>query len=103
MSRKIGVAVVGCGRIGLTHLEAIKEIPDRVNLTAIVDINPELLHNLAEKYRPKRIYTLISEALKDQEIEAIILALPHNLHCPIPCRQPQPKSIFWWKNPWRPQ
>jgi predicted dehydrogenase len=83
MSNKIGIAVIGCGRIGITHLEAIKELSDRVELIAVVDINNEMLERIAGKYRPKRSYSSVEDVLKDPEVEAVVVALPHNLHCPV--------------------
>lgn len=83
MANKVRIAVIGCGRIGLTHLEAIKELSDQVELIALVDMNRELLNKIAEKYRPNKTYSSIPEALRDPEIDATIIALPHNLHCPV--------------------
>jgi predicted dehydrogenase len=92
MADKIGIAVIGCGRIGITHLEAIKDLSDSVELVAIVEMNTEILQRVTEKYRPKRSYSSITKALQDNEIDAVVLALPHNLHCPITLQAAEAKK-----------
>lgn len=83
MTKKIKIAVVGLGRVGITHLEAIKELPDQIDLIALVDSNTEILKKVASIYKPKKSYSSFEAVLKDSEVEAVLLALPHNLHCPI--------------------
>ncbi len=59
MAKKTGIAVIGCGRIGATHLEAIKDLPDQAELVAIVDMNTEILQKMVEKHRRRsRIHPL---------------------------------------------
>lgn len=83
MSHKLGIAVIGCGRIGITHLEAMKELSNRIELAALVDTNPQVLQKVADQYKPLKAYSSLEEALADPRIEAAIVALPHSLHCPV--------------------
>ncbi len=83
MSHKLGIAVIGCGRIGITHLEAIKELSNRIELAALVDTNPQALQKVAGQYKLPKTYSSVEEALRDPKVEAAIVALPHNLHCPV--------------------
>ena len=83
MAKKTGIAVIGCGRIGTTHLEAIKDLPEQADLVAIVDTNSGILGKMADKYGPKKTYSSMADALRDPEIEAVVVALPHHLHCPV--------------------
>ena len=46
--KKFRVAVIGCGGIAQTHLEAYKSIPE-VEIVAGVDIDPERLKLMEEK------------------------------------------------------
>ena len=52
-------------------------------MIAIVDMNTEILQKTTDKYRPKKSYSSIENALKDPEVDAVVVALPHNLHCPV--------------------
>ena len=47
--KKFRVAVIGCGGIAQTHLEAYKSIPE-VEIVAGVDIDPERLKLMEEKW-----------------------------------------------------
>lgn len=81
MASKIGVALIGCGRIGITHLRAIQELPEEIELVAVVDANTDILKKISKRYGPKKTYSSIENALKDPEIHAVILSLPNNQHC----------------------
>lgn len=77
---KIGVAVFGCGRIGQTHLRSITKLPDLATLVAAVDSREELARENARRFGAKKWYTSIEEALADDEIFAVVVALPHTFH-----------------------
>ena len=68
MSNKLGIAVIGCGRISISHLEAIKELSNRVELTALVDTNPQVLQKVADQYKPQKAYSSVEEALQDPKL-----------------------------------
>jgi len=70
-SKKIGIAVVGAGRISVAHLESIRKLADKIKLVAIVDINEKIAKEKTEKYGSERYYTKFSDALRNPEIEAV--------------------------------
>ena len=43
------VAVIGCGRQGMLHLEAYEAIPD-VEIAAVCDVDPARAQSAAERY-----------------------------------------------------
>ena len=79
MNDKIKIAVIGTGSIGLMHLEAIEQSDD-FELCAVCDVNEKAVKPIAEKYGVK-YYTDYHEITSDLGIEAVILNLPHFLHC----------------------
>ena len=79
---RVGVAVIGCGRVGRTHIESIKELSDIAFLAAVVDTEKDLAQETGDKYATK-FYTRIEEALGDARIGAIVICLPHDLHTPV--------------------
>jgi len=79
---KIGVAVIGCGRVGRTHIESIKELNAIANLVAVVDAEKDLARLTGDRYGTN-YYTSIEEALGDHHIEAVVVCLPHDLHTPV--------------------
>jgi len=80
MSKKIGLAVIGSGRIAYSHLTAISNLKNKAELIATVDIVEEVAREAASKFEAKRYYTSLDDALNDKEIEAVIICLPHYLH-----------------------
>ncbi len=82
MQKKLGIGVVGCGRVSEFHLLAINRIRE-VNLIAVADINKERSKEAAQKYSAKRYFLTAGELFQDPEINAVVLCVPHFLHCPI--------------------
>ena len=83
VSEQFGIALVGCGRISGSHLRGIEEMGDIVRLVATVDIIADRARAKAEAHGAARWYMSTEEAFADPEIEGVILALPHYLHCPV--------------------
>ena len=75
----IKIAVVGTGAIGRHHLVAITESKD-CELCAICDLNQVVLSELAIQYCVP-VFTDYREIVKGVVVDAVILNLPHWLHC----------------------
>lgn len=75
------IAVVGLGSIGLSHLSALATI-DCFALSAVCDVNEAVAKKLSEKYSVP-YYTDYKELAADCDAEAVILNLPHWLHCEV--------------------
>jgi scyllo-inositol 2-dehydrogenase (NADP+) len=74
----IDVAVVGLGKMGLSHLAMIKAHPE-VNLVGVCDATGYLLDVLA-KYTGVRTYKDLGRMLDEAKPQAIIVATPTHLH-----------------------
>ena len=73
------IAVVGTGIIGLDHLKAIN-VSDELELVAVCDLNEEKVRAIAEEYGVP--YFLDYKEIPDKtDAEAVILNLPHGIHC----------------------
>jgi len=79
--KKIGIAVIGCGQIAEAHLQAIAKVSD-AELVAVTDVVEEKSRSVADRYGAKA-YTTLEELLDDESVDAVVLPLPHHLHCPI--------------------
>lgn len=79
---KVGIAVIGVGRIGITHLDAIKSCNDKATIAAVIDIDESRAQRVAKEFGTK-YYTSIQAGLKDPEIDAMVICLSHNLHHPV--------------------
>lgn len=79
---KVGVAVVGVGRIGITHLDAIKNCADQARIAAVIDIDKSRAEKVAGDFNTK-YYTNLEAGLKDPEIDALVICLSHDQHFPV--------------------
>ena len=77
----IKVAVIGLGKMGLSHQSIINMHPD-VKLTAVCDSSRFVL-DMLEKYSGVRGYTNLSKMLEQEKLDAVIIATPSKLHGPM--------------------
>lgn len=82
MTSKVGLAVIGLGRISQTHIDAIQALPERCELVAVADLQEELAYKVATQHQVTP-YTSVDEVLQDERVEGVVICLPHNLHAPI--------------------
>tara|TARA_B110000027_G_C16086789_1_gene286380 strand:+ start:319 stop:1353 length:1035 start_codon:yes stop_codon:yes gene_type:complete len=75
--KKINISIVGTGLMGLQHIKAISK-SHKVNLHSIVDINKNAL-SLSKKYKVP-IYPNVTELLESNNLDAVIVATPNQLH-----------------------
>lgn len=80
LGRAINVALVGCGHISVSHLAAIDEHANHLNLVAICDTNKDIGEKLAAQ-RNIKFYTEFSLLLEENELDLVVLCTPSFLHC----------------------
>ncbi|MBP1960900.1 Gfo/Idh/MocA family protein [Paenibacillus aceris] len=80
MQRKMRLAVVGLGRVSKSHLPAIRELADQIELVALISRDEGKLRQEAEKWEGVKTYTSYDDAVKDPNIDAFLLLLPHDIH-----------------------
>jgi len=78
-NHKLKIAVIGCGRVANSHLDALKILNKYYDLLAVVDIEEERAKKYAELYETD-YYTSLKEVNENSKIEAVIICLPHFLH-----------------------
>ncbi|RLE88139.1 MAG: inositol 2-dehydrogenase [Thermoprotei archaeon] len=77
--RRIGIGVVGLGRIGRLHAEVFHAKIERARLVAVCDISEELAKSIGESMGVKW-YKDYDSMLKDREIDAVVICTPTFLH-----------------------
>jgi len=78
MDRPVQVAIIGCGLMGQVHAgRAHSAGPGAL----AVDVNPE--RALALSAPAARISTDYEDALRDPQVQAVTICLPHALHAPV--------------------
>lgn len=76
--KKLRVGVIGCGRISVRHLLPLTSI-EEVELVACCDIKKERADEAASQYGIKAYYSC-EEMIKEENLDAVHLCLPHYLH-----------------------
>ena len=71
---KLGVAIVGCGLIGIKRADTL----DDMVLRACVDVDPVKAEALASRFQGCRPMTDWRDAVNDKQVGVVIVATPHN-------------------------
>jgi predicted dehydrogenase len=79
MTRKLELALVGCGAISQMHLLGILEGAPEIQVTAAVDVDPERAGAVADR-TGARVFETLADAIENGGFEAVALLLPHHLH-----------------------
>ncbi len=75
--KKINISIIGTGLMGLQHIKAISK-SKKANLHSIVDISDNA-KKLSNKYKIPLYYD-VSSLLKSNQLDAVIVATPNQLH-----------------------
>jgi predicted dehydrogenase len=81
--KRIKLGVIGCGRIAQAHLGAYLNLRDDAELISVADIDGERAKETSTGSHVKKYHLDYREMLRDPEVEAVIIALPHYLHHPV--------------------
>jgi len=80
--KKLRVAIIGIGKIGISHLKAIKAIEPLgyAELAAICSLNPNKIKSLCDDYDIPVWYTSYQEMLKSESLDLVHNCTPNVLH-----------------------
>jgi predicted dehydrogenase len=81
--RKLGLGVIGCGRVAQAHLAAIEFLKKDVELVAVADADEKRAKEAKERFGAKTFTYRFEEVLNHPEIEAVVIPLPNHLHHPV--------------------
>lgn len=77
--RKIRIAIIGYGRVAKSHIQAIQQYPDELELVALCDVNLEHIKPICQENNIKA-YQYIEDLALDPEIDIVTLCTPSGLH-----------------------
>lgn len=81
MDKKVlGVCLIGCGRAGMIHAKNYKDKIDNAKMVAVADAVEEAARSAAEELGITKYFTDYKEALKQPEVDAVVVVAPTNLH-----------------------
>ena len=85
MNDKIRVCLIGCGRAGLIHAKSYAGPVDGAELIAVCDADENNVEAAQRIANVRYFYTDYREALKNNEIDAVVVATPTRFHRDIVC------------------
>lgn len=77
----IGLAVIGCGRIGRMHATNVAQHP-RARLICVYDVAPEVAQGIASELSVKAAASL-EDVLSDRNVDAVLVASSTATHIPL--------------------
>ncbi len=78
---RLNIGIIGTGRISGAHAGAARAIAG-VELAGCADVDPERLARFTERFRCAG-YGAYEQLLARPEVDAVVVALPHFLHCDV--------------------
>ncbi len=75
----LGVALVGMGRIGRVHLQALGAA-HAAEVVGVFDLNAEFARERAEAAHVQRVFKSWPEVLNDPDVDCVGVLLPHDVH-----------------------
>jgi len=80
---QISVGVIGTGGMGGMHAENLHRRVANARLAAVSDVDPERAGKVAERYGSAVVYTDGAELIRDESVEAVVIASPDPTHAPL--------------------
>ncbi len=82
-SSKIGVGVIGTGRIGTLHIEHLAQNISEAELIAICSLDPSSIESLAKQFNVPKTTNDYTAILADPQVEAVLVASATDTHVEI--------------------
>jgi myo-inositol 2-dehydrogenase/D-chiro-inositol 1-dehydrogenase len=80
---QIAVGVIGTGGMGSIHAENLHTRVATARLAAVSDVDAERAGKLAEQYGSAAVFTDGAELIRDENVEAVVIASPDPTHAPL--------------------
>jgi myo-inositol 2-dehydrogenase / D-chiro-inositol 1-dehydrogenase len=80
---QVAVGVIGTGGMGGMHAENLHTRVANARLAAVSDVDAERAGKIAERYGPAAVFTDGAEMIRDENVEAVVIASPDPTHAPL--------------------
>jgi predicted dehydrogenase len=77
--KKYKVGIVGAGGVTELHFVGYKDHPERIEITALCDPNPEALHAKADKYGVPQRFTDLHDFIDNSGVDVVVVCTPTSL------------------------
>jgi len=82
VSQRIRVGVIGLGGMAWHHMNMLSRIPE-ATITAICDVNPDLLDKVGDQLQVDRRYRDYASIVQDPEVDCLLSVVPNEAHADI--------------------
>lgn len=80
-NNKVGIGIIGSGGIAQNaHMPGYAAVPDKCQIVAVADANPDVAKQAAEKFNVPHIFTDYREMLALDSVDAVSVCTPNYLH-----------------------
>jgi len=101
MTGKARIGILGGGGIVGAHAAGYHANLDRAQVIAVAEPRPECADRLRELFgNDVRIEADYHDVIAADDIDAVDIVLPHDLHMPQPSPPRKPASPCWWRRSW---
>ncbi|GAB4114769.1 MAG: Gfo/Idh/MocA family oxidoreductase [Candidatus Caldatribacteriota bacterium] len=97
--KKLRLGIIGCGRISQAHIKAVNHLKDEVEIIALADKDLEKAKKISSSLGINFYVEDYRKLLENEEVEAVIIALPHNLHYEVTLASAQAKKHILLEKP----
>ena len=80
MNKKLGIGVIGLGRLGSSYAKYFNGRIAGGDLVAVSDVNEEVASSLAAELGVSRKHTNYQDLIADPEVEAVVIVSPTSTH-----------------------
>lgn len=77
--KKIQIGIIGTGGIAREHAHACQQV-EEIHVHSVYDVHEEAARAFAEKYQIDHVVRSSDELLRNEEIDAVIIAVPNVFH-----------------------
>lgn len=81
--KKLGIGIIGAGRIGKVHMKSITYNVPTARVVGITDVYKEALPALQKEYGIEKIYDSYKDMLADDDIDAVLVCSSTDTHADI--------------------
>ncbi len=95
MSKKLGIGVIGLGRLGSSYAKYLNGRIDGANLVAASDVNEAVVATVGAELNVPKCYHRYQELIADSDVDAVVIVSPTSTHREIVLEAAQRgKAIF---------
>lgn len=98
MKKTIGVALIGAGRMGLTHAQTLGNIGS-AKAIVVADANLEAAQHGQHLARAERTSQDIEAAMNDSDVDAVMIVTPTNTHAALIQMAAKAGKAIWCEKP----